>query len=198
MSYTLSLVGNTAPLEANKDYIQSSPAYQWEEISVTGTRLNVVSEADDATQLIPITGFGFPYFGRSMSSVFVSSNGILTFDSAYDDKENWSVPGKDAPPNIIAPYWLDLRPDSAGDVYYKQESDRLIVQYQAVRSYSGSSTYTFQVILFSNGNIEFRYKAMGATNAVAIGIQDGSKVLGVNVFAVGLFSNGPRAFAWLG
>jgi hypothetical protein len=74
----------------------------------------------------------------------------------------------------VSPFWDDLDPAGVGTVwkYYDQQHDRLIVQWNAFRQHGATAPYTFQVILYPNGTIEFVYQAMtGQLNSATVGIK---------------------------
>jgi len=74
----------------------------------------------------------------------ISSTGTLLLDvSEYDD--NGNLPDASLPA-AIAVCWDDLNPLDGGDVYFKEETDRVIVQWEAVERFGGGGTCTFQAI----------------------------------------------------
>ena len=184
VQYSVTLTNN---LVQGQEYsFQDSKAdnvtYTWEEISTTGTLISALSGMDDASSRINFTTFIFPFYGSSYSSVYVGSNGYLTFGNGNTAYTNSSLPSPSAPVNMIAPFWDDLIISSPGAIYYKEESDRFIVQYQDVNHYGGGGTYTFQVVLFSSGRIELRYKSMSGTkNSCTVGIQNANGTGGLQM-----------------
>jgi hypothetical protein len=181
--YSVTVSGATLPGYSYADSLSGDIAYSWEDISATGTRLAVISAADDASEPAPFTGFSFPFYGQNYSQVFVSSNGLLSFgagSTSYGNTFLPSLPGSAAPPNIIAPFWDDLDTHSSGDIYYKQESDRFIVQFQNVTRLGQTGTLTFQAVLFADGRIQFRYQTLnGTVNECTVGIQNLAKDEGI-------------------
>jgi hypothetical protein len=183
VNYSVTISGATLPGYSHADSLSGSIAYSWEDISATGTRLAAISAADDASEPAPFTGFSFPFYGQNYSQVFVSSNGLLSFgagSTSYGNTFLPSLPGSAAPPNIIAPFWDDLDTHSSGDIYYKQESDRFIVQFQNVTRLGQTGTLTFQAVLFADGRIQFRYQTLnGTVNECTVGIQNLAKDEGI-------------------
>lgn len=172
VNFTATLTNNQVPIYGAYDSITGGVSYAWDEISSTGTRLNAISNADDEYETVTISGFTFPFYGNTYSQVHVSSNGLLTFGDGNSSGGNYQIPGTDAPSNAIAAFWDDLDTRTTGDVYYKAEATRLIIQYQSVGRYSGTGNYTFQVVLHSDGTIDLRYKVMsGVLNSASIGIE---------------------------
>jgi len=131
----------------------------------------ILTNTNDGVALANI-GFGFNFYGTSYDNVWISSNGLLSFQNTPDDPgypDPFSTDlTQNAGPNrpIIAVLWDDwstLAP-AGGTVYYTtlgQAGNRqFIVQWDQVSGYASSpSPVTFEVALFEkDGRIEFRYK----------------------------------------
>ena len=179
VNYSATLTNNTGPA-----YSYSNPAFTWEEISTTGTPLATISNADDEAEEVNI-GFTFQFYGQDFTTVHVSSNGLLTFGAGSTEFSNTPLPNTDAPPNLIAALWDDLDTRTAGDVYYKQEPNRLIVQYQNVaRQNDSNSSYTFQIVLSSDGGIQIRYHTLtNLTDTCTVGTQDSTQQIGLQILS---------------
>ena len=139
VTYTATLSNNTVPLYSAVDSITGGITYAWDEISATGTQLTTISNADDDSEPVAITGFTFPFYGINYSQVHVSSNGLLSFGTGNSSGYNNQIPGSGAPPNAIAAFWDDLDTRTTGTVYYKQEATRVIIQFQSVGRYDGGA-----------------------------------------------------------
>ncbi len=152
----------------------NGPAFNWIDISGTGTSVNL---GDDSFVEVTLP-FTFSFYGENKTEVKISSNGYLTFGGDGNDFSNDAIPDSKEPNDIICPFWDDLSPNVNGVVYYKKFSDKFIVQYSDVRRYSsGTGGYTFQVILFKTGAVKFQYLNMNGTlNGATVGIEnnDGS------------------------
>ena len=135
VTYTATLSNHTVPIYKASDSITGGVAYAWDEISATGTLLTTISNTDDASEPVAITGFAFPFYGSTYSEVHVSSNGLLDFGFGNSSGYNVQIPGSGAPQNTIAAFWDDLDTRTTGTVYYRQEATRLIVQFQEVGRY---------------------------------------------------------------
>lgn len=185
VNFSVSLANNLGPSYGFKDSVTGGIVYTWEEISTTGTKLETISNAYYGQQLVELNQFLFPYFGTNFSQIYVMPNGALSLGQPNWIYDNYyGLPSSSAPENFIAPFWDYLDTRTIGDIYYKEESDRLIVQYENVGRVGGgtNSAYTFQVVLFADGRIQFRYKAMtGTLNSATIGIQDFTRTLGLQV-----------------
>lgn len=160
------------------------PTYRWVDISGTGTLLDPVSDIDDGFQEVSL-GLAFPFYGQTYSSLYVSSNGYMTFGQGYSQYTNHELPSTQSPANIIAPFFDDLytRNDASTNIYFQSFGDSAIVQYETVARWNdGSTRLTFQAVLHSDGRINYYYGPMsGVTSSATIGIQDASQTQGLQV-----------------
>jgi len=89
------------------------------------------------------------------------------------------------PRALVAPFWtdLDLRTSRGqGRVYAWFDGSKLIVEWKDAVHYSGASPYTFQVLLWPSGLIEFQYLSLGSlTNLATVGLQDETGTIGLRV-----------------
>ena len=155
------------------------PAFDWVEISGTGTNLGL----GDDTYAFPIDlPFTFDFYGTGYNQVAVGSNGGVYFQNNPFTNSNQCIPGDFDIDTFIAVYWDDLAPgyQGLGAVYYEivgSAPDRkLVVQWENVPRY-GSTTrrITAQVQLYENrGGILMLYADPGtdAGSAGTVGIQN--------------------------
>ncbi len=160
-----------APFNGSYTFQVSGGTYD-EAAAAAGTLLPL---ADDDSHEIPIT-FPFPFFGHTYPSIFVNSDGNLTFaegDSASTDRSLGRLDGG-AP--RIAPLFDDLNPaQSPQGVMITSEPSRLVVSWVQVPEYGDFGTgvfQTFQVRLYPGGRIEFAYAGVDVQGAV-VGIGPG-------------------------
>ncbi len=157
----------------------SGPAFAWEDISTTGTRILDLGD-DDNVGFFNIS-FAFPFYDSVFTQLRVCSNGFISFTSAANFFSNNPIPSVGSINDLVAPFWddLDARP---GAVYYHGNGQRFIVQWQNVVRAGSSDPFTFQLILFASGNIRFQYLQVGAPNNFAtLGIQNHDGSDGVEV-----------------
>ncbi len=124
-------------------------------------------------------GFDFPFYGTTYSNIYVTADGYIglindpTNIPASSANRISPLPVTNTTTQIIAPFWGTLSAPE-GSIRYDKNSERLALSYDGVKK--GASDLAFQVALFTDGRIEFRYKTIagvtdyGATN-VTIGIQ---------------------------
>ncbi|MFO0830536.1 MAG: proprotein convertase P-domain-containing protein [Phycisphaerales bacterium] len=141
-------------------YTFSASDTPFEDISATGTLLATVSSCDDCTENVGLP-FTFTHLGNAYTSVDVSSNGNLQFSNPSTAYVNAAIPNTGVPNDMLAPLWDDLYPVGAGDIYFLDDSTanhRVVISWQGVAAFANTTPdNTFQVILYENGNAEFRY-----------------------------------------
>ncbi len=145
---------------------------------------------DDADDKDVSIGFSFPFNGTYYSTVSINSNGLLYFSSNnYTAYSNNHLPiSNSAAAQSILPYWDDLNldgdssgPPLEGSIRYgtlgSGANQRFVVSWEGVPHYTNSGSYSFQVVLYKDGAIRFRYDsssdADGSSNGGAtIGVQE--------------------------
>ena len=156
------------------------PLFDWQDIQHSGNGL-ALGDDDSFGLALP---FQFPFYEAVYDSIWISSNGYLTFGDNATSPGNDPLPHASQPQNIIAPFWDDLDPDGA-TIYYEMNDNALTVQYQQVAHWGGMGSpglYTFQVILHRNGVIRFQYLDMRHTlNSASIGIENHDGSQGVEI-----------------
>lgn len=166
--------------------------YVWQDIAESGKDITALFSGNGDNNIykqFPLA-FLFPFFGKQENFVYITKYGFVSFDDhdyvwssvpmAY---KNWVNPDK-----YISGAGFPMLFEEAGfgHIYYKQEPDKFIVQYDNVPYWDGTNynpdgtinpvkaAITFQIVLHDNGNISMYYKAnsMAArdyrTNLVAI------------------------------
>jgi len=138
------------------------PAYNW--VDISGSGVEVFPGEDGSSGPIGI-GFDFPFFENSYSSLYINSNGNLTFGSGSGVYTNAEIPNPSLPNNQIAIYWDDLSPQN-GHVYYLNDTgnNRFIVSYVNVPHWNTGGSLNFQAILFPTGQIICQYGSLEPGN----------------------------------
>ena len=158
----------------------TGPIFDWTDISPMGTV--ALTSGDDSNGGPFQIGFPFSYYGVEYTQFRVCSNGWLSFTSTSTAYNNQALPNTGAPANMIAPFWDDLTLTSTGDVYYHNDGNRLIVQWNAVPHYSAGGPYTFQAVLYPDGTIEYNYLSMTSpNNSASVGLQNATGTDGLQV-----------------
>ena len=157
---------------AAQSYSVTSTAYTWDTVS-TAAGLT----GDDLVSGAVTMGIGFPMAGVNYTQVYFSTNGLVMFGSPNASYTNVALPNAGIPFPALAAYWEDLRTDSSGsNITYglvgSAPNRRFVISYNNVSLYANTSIrQTFQVALFEDGTIEYRYGAMGAGASATVGVQ---------------------------
>ncbi len=163
----------------------NGPAFAWEEISEQGARL--FGGADDSTRTAIPLPFAFPFYGDTFTTVNVCTNGWLSFSDAKTSFLNTDLPDTSAaaPRHLIAPWWddLDLRPvGGPGAAYAWSDGSKFIVEWRDAAHFALGGPYTFQVMLWPDGAVDFQYLSMaGGAESATVGMQDGTGTVGQRV-----------------
>ncbi|GAB4042955.1 MAG: hypothetical protein Fur0014_15370 [Rubrivivax sp.] len=175
-------------------YTFKSDTYAWETAAnpITWDRKCTGYPGDDDQATIAFTGgFTFTFAGVAYSSVRVLSNGALQFGADtgfFRNYTNTALPAGNATARAgctagptartIMGYWDDLDPSRAGSggVTWEQKGTApnryLVVSWNGVYQYATSTPYSFQIILFENGEFKYQYGNANTNGASAtIGVQ---------------------------
>lgn len=192
------LATNIGPDAAGYTATDSVP-FSFEDISTTGTR--VLAGEDDSFVSAPL-GFAFEFYGTVYTSVFLSSNGMVTFTAGNrsyhnDDLNTVGAPGQVLPHDLplVAVLWDDWQffTSGADGVYYQtlgpMGSRVFVAQWQIAYGYvSSPSSVTFQVILYEGSNrVLMQYLDVDSGDSRSFGAQ-----ATVGIRDVGGHSNGRR------
>lgn len=172
----------------------------WKDIHLTGAALSFGPRPDDVITQAPALPFSFVFFENSYSTVYVSTNGFVTFSQTQVGfPSNYSIPTEFAPNNLAAGFWDDLTVGgsfNSGAVYFQvlgaAPNRAAVFEWYQVTRFGSSNTLTFEIILNENGNIDFNYADLnGDLTQATVGIEDADGVDGYQMKynAAGLASN---------
>ena len=149
-------------------------------------------ENNDSIEVTFENGFTFPLYGTVYRSVFVNSNGNLTFGFGDSDSQESAAKLTTQFPRI-APLWTGLDVQGSGGVFLKQNAKRMVITWNQVSQDRELALNTFQVILDVDGVIRFSYDGV-ATQSGLVGISPGG-VLGGADSEVDFTAEVPFSFA---
>ena len=160
------------------------PAFHWEDIAALGTPIPLNGD-DQNLGPFPLP-FAFPFYGNTFASFRISSNGWVSFTNTTSALSNYALPSTSAPENLLAAWWddLDFRPASgAAQAFYHYDGTKFIISFLNVPHYSSGGPYTFQILLYPSGTVDYQYLDMQSTrlNEATIGIQNATKDVGLTV-----------------
>jgi hypothetical protein len=135
-----------------------------------GTRLTL-DDDDSAPGTMP---FGFSFYGRAETAVFVNSDGNITFDEADKSSTERNVARLLTGPPRVAPFLADLDPSTGtGRIFLNAAADQYTVTWCNVRGFDTTRTVTLQTTLLPNGTIEMIYGASINVGAAVVGLSPG-------------------------
>jgi hypothetical protein len=157
-----------------------APDYNWIEIAEgLGEELNLVdygngnySGSYTYSSVVLDLPFIFTFYGIDYNKIVVNTNGWISFgDFKMYSFRNYPIPGAGGPSPMVAGFWDDLRTGSGGYVYYYETDDKVVIQWDDMRTYDNNGSYreTFQIILY---NQEFLSPTVTGDNEIKIQYQE--------------------------
>lgn len=138
--------------------------------------INAQPAVDDSYLEVPFsTGFTIKFFGTTYSSVFLNTNGGLTFGSGNPD---WNLGASDISQPGIAVFWGDMNAGAASSranqMTYEQFSDRFVVTYTQFQDHDNPVwNNTATVTLYPEGTIVIQYGSV-LSQDILVAVFDGS------------------------
>jgi C1A family cysteine protease len=131
-----------------------------------------LSLGDDATVNVTL-GFSFPFFGKTYNSVWVNSDGNLTFGAGDGVTANRDVARFLGGAPRIAALYSDLDPSAGGTVSYRQDdAQTMTITYSGVPMWGTSGGNTVRVTLQASGAITIAVDGASDT-AYIVGVSRG-------------------------
>ncbi len=151
---------------------QKSLKYEWVDISERGTLINQPGDKNEVYGPLYLS-FPFPLYGNLYDSLWISTNGVLSF-YPWDLKfVNQPLPYSQGYFRLISPFWSNLVLTDSSRIYLFDSDDSLIVSFEKIKHFKYDDLYTFQVILTKEGSIDLQYEETGQHNDTAtVGIQN--------------------------
>lgn len=126
--------------------------------------------ADDASWQYTLP-FDFPFYGINYRTIYISSNGLITFIGSDASWGN-SIPAL-AGQLAIAPAWDDWVTYDPYDIYIWQNSTNVGIRWYVAAYYDRSIVANFETILSFDGVIQFNYGYNNGTVSATLGISNG-------------------------
>jgi len=150
-----------------------------------GSRLALGDDDSTASQTL---AFPFQFYGQAVTSLFVNSDGNLTFGEGDHASTTRGLDRLASGAPRIAPFFADLDPSASGRVFLDSAPDAVTITWCAVPGFELPETITVQAVLFPNHAIEFRF----GDATLADGIVAVSPGRAESVTAINLHPNGGR------
>src|SRR5258706_961364 len=137
---------------------------------------HLVKLGDDDSQSEPIP-FPFAFFGHTYQSIYINSDGNLTFNAGDNASTDRSLGRMVAGEPRVSPLFRDLDPSKASKgVTVTSDATRFVVSWVQVPEYSDFGTaalQTFQMRIYPDGRIQFAYNGINTSGAI-VGIAPGN------------------------
>lgn len=147
------------------DISRTSGAFQ----TPLGSALNL---GDDDTREVAL-GFTFPFYAKSHGSVFMNSDGNLTFEESDTETSARDLARHLTGPPRLSVFFTDLDPSQGGRVLVHSAGDRFTATWCGVRAFESVRTTTAQVSVLPDGAIEMRWGSEVNIPDVIVGLSPG-------------------------
>ena len=161
-------------------------AYDWVEISPTGSLAWSTGSYNDAVAGPFGLGFSFPFYGGQYGHIYIGSNGYLSFGpGATGVPCGAPLPAPCTPGNSIVGLGADgFVAEGITKVYYQALSGptRFVVQYSnlLIGGPNGAPA-TFEIVLYPSGQIVMQYASLDLlAPARAVGLQNANGTIGLD------------------
>ena len=132
---------------------------------------------DESTIEYPLD-FDFPFQGATYSSVWVNSNGYLTFGAGETDQFIPNISDFENGLPRIAPLWVDLNPSAGGVVLARGDSASATFSYSDVPEFFSVGSNTYSVTIHASGEFSFSFNGVTATKGIT-GVAEGGGAIGI-------------------
>jgi hypothetical protein len=129
--------------------------------------------ADDGTSEETLAR-AFPFFGAARPSVFVNSDGNLTFGQGDVSTDARSLGRVLSGAPRVAPFFADLDPSAGGGVFVSASPDAFTVTWCAVPDFDATGKVTAQASLLAGGAVEIRIDAATTLKDAVVALSPGA------------------------
>ncbi len=146
----------------------NSVSYSWMS-ALEATELEITNSDTFNTGPVSLP-FSFDFYENTYDKIYISRFGYLTFSGKTPTNSQSTPPNETEPNDVIAPYWSPFYMTSASGVFYRSGGSSpnryFVVEWYKMKggTYSDyeedDDTFTFEAILYENGNIKFQYQTM--------------------------------------
>jgi len=120
---------------------------------------------DDGVSSAFNLGFTFDFYGEEFTQGRMATNGCLHFKTSGAFCNDYTPdPLANQFTYTLLPFWTDLIRDNGSSMLAKSFSDKTVFGWYDMREYNRASDNSFEVILWTNDNFEFRYGALDIIN----------------------------------
>ncbi|NNF63379.1 MAG: S8 family serine peptidase, partial [Acidimicrobiia bacterium] len=109
--------------------------------------------------------FDFPFYGESYRTLYVTTNGYMSFTRPdFAQFFGDQIPSSNTPNNAIYPLWTDLVVDDASQVEWgiyrpdRRGAGAFVLEFTQLRVFGGTATVDLEVFLWKDGRIDMLYR----------------------------------------
>ena len=157
------LISRPNPFDLANTGLRFEPAGSGYSVSSTSAEFRAalgrrvtLGDDDSAAQTI---AFPFEFYGRRFTSLFLNSDGNLTFEEPDHASTARGITRLTSGAPRIAPFFADLDPSAGGGIFLDSAADVMTITWCAVPGFGLPLTTNVQALLFAGGAIEFRFRA---------------------------------------
>jgi hypothetical protein len=156
------LITRANPFDLSNSGVRFEPSGDGYHIATAGAAFRAtlgraVTLGDDDSTPAQTLAFPFQFYGRRFTSLFINSDGNLTFEAADNASSARSLQRVASGTPRIAAFFADLDPSAGGRLFLDSTAEAMTVTWCAVPGFGLAETVTVQTVLFPSGAIEFRY-----------------------------------------
>jgi len=158
--------------------MDTSAPFSWDNAATSpnGTSFGISGDDSSASATIP---FGFSYYGVTYTTVWASTNGLLSFAGSNSSWSNVPFPSTDSSTQrVITPFWEDLYVNNSNDLRYGVSGSApnriFVITWTIVNHLGYADANTFQVLLYEGSNlIKFQYQTIIPFGFEIVGLNQG-------------------------
>lgn len=160
-----------------------SSGYGEQSFKTTGGYSGNLDDGSISVNLTSVFGAGgVNVYGTSYTSMFINTNGLVTFGSAEPGYTPGALTTLGQP--SLAAFWTDIDISKGGDIYWDLDATtgKITITWANVAAYTGPGTNSFQMVLTSLGGgdfgVDYIYSNIGFTNGgfgqATVGLSNGT------------------------
>ena len=124
-----------------------------------------LNAADDQVSSAFNLGFTFDFYGQAFTQARMATNGCLHFKTSGAFCNDFTPdPLTNQYTYTLLPFWTDLIRDNDSKMLAKSFNDKTVFGWYDMREFNRASDNSFEVILWTNDNFEFRYGELDIIN----------------------------------
>lgn len=157
--------------------------YGEQSFKTTGGYTGNLDDGSMAVNLTSVFGSGgVNVYGTNFTSMFINTNGLVTFGSAEPGYTPGALTTLGQP--SLAAFWTDIDISKGGDIYWDLDAvtGKITITWSNVAAYTGPGTNSFQMVMTNLGGgdfgVDYIYGNIGFTNGgfgqATVGLSNGT------------------------